>query len=103
MRNRGINGDARVQRSVSALYYSEGSSCLFDTVLCLQRYIAVLCVSTAMTQASVNSMRGDESPFYTFAYSVGAVLSVYSWTLEVSNRIHLRRLYRRFNCMTPRF
>lgn len=53
-----------------------------------------------MTQASVNSMRGDESPFYTFAYSVWAVLSVYSWTRQVSNSP--RRLYRRFYCQTPR-
>lgn len=70
VRNRGINGDGGSKQGVLALYYSGGSNSKFDVVLAAQRYIAAECIFTTMTQASVNSMRGDESPFYTFAYSV---------------------------------
>lgn len=70
MRNGGINGVCYLQLSSAALYNCVASSDLQGIGLLRKRFIAVVAILTAMTQASVNSMRGDESPFYTFAYSV---------------------------------
>ena len=84
VRNGGINGVGYLQQSIPALYNSGRLTSVFAIVLLLQRFIAAVAFRTAMTQASVNSMRGDESPFYTFAYSVWVVLSVYSWTRQVT-------------------
>lgn len=61
-----------------------GFNILVYYVACYSAAALVGAITTAMTQASVNSMRGDESPFYTFAYSVCVVLSVYSWTRQVT-------------------
>lgn len=70
MRNGGINGVGYLQQSILALYNSGRFTSVHAIVLLLQRFIAAVTFWPAMTQASVNSMRGDESPFYTFAYSV---------------------------------
>lgn len=82
VRNGGINGVGYLQYSDPALYNSGRFTSVFIIVLFLQRFNAATSFWTAMTQASVNSMRGDESPFYTFAYSVWVVLSVYCWTRQ---------------------